>query len=170
MNTIINALKTVLVIRAYQWLTGISFLLFLLLYLMTLPASFTGGYISFEALKYLTPALVGFSVLMAALVTLLVPLIVYLIKRGQKSSKSSAAGGILVGFLAPLLCCSPLLPIFLGFIAALLPSLGGSFGIQIQGFIATHQTALFSIASLLLVFALYQNAKKVVDGVCCAIL
>ncbi len=169
MNTISNALKIVLAIRVYQWLTGISFLLFLLLYLMTLPASFTGGYSSFEALKYLTPALVGFSVLMAILVALLMPLIIYLITRGQKSSKSSAAGGILVGLLAPILCCSPLLPILLGFIAALLPSLGGSFGIQIQGFIATHQTALFSAASLLLVFALYQNAKKVVNGTQCEI-
>ncbi len=169
MSTITIALKTVLVMRTYQWLTGISFLLFLLLYLITLPASFTGGYISLQAFKYLTPRLVGFSVLMATLVALLIPLIIYLIKRGQKSSKSSAAGGILVGLLAPMLCCSPLLPILLGFIAALLPSLGGSFGIQIQGFIATHQTMLFSAASLLLVFALYQNAKKVVSSVQCKI-
>jgi len=168
MNTILNALKTVLAIRAYRWSSAISFLLFLLLYLMTLPASFSGGYISFEALNYLTPTLVGFSVLMAMLVALLMPLIIYLIKRGQKSCKSSAAGGILVGVLAPMLCCSPLLPILLGFISALLPSLGGSFGIRIQGFIATHQTALFSAASLLLAFALYQNAKNVVDGAQCA--
>lgn len=169
MNTIISALKTVLGIRAYQFIAGISFLLFLLLYLITLPASYTGGYSSFAAMKYLTPTLVGFSVLMAALVALLLPLIIYLIRQGQKSSKSSATGGVLIGVLAPMLCCSPILPITLGFIATLIPTLGGSFGIQIQGFIATHQIALFIAASVLLLFALYQNAQKVITGVCCEV-
>lgn len=169
MNTIIKALKTVLSIRFYQWVTGVSFILFLLLYLMTLPASYTGGYSSFEALKYLTPILAAFSVFMAALVALLMPLIVYLLRQGKKSSKSSAAGGMLIGFLAPMLCCSPILPIAMGFVASLLPTLGGTFGVRIQGFIATHQIELFVAASVLLVFALYQNAKKVIDGVHCEI-
>tara|TARA_R110002095_G_scaffold24802_2_gene25800 strand:- start:350 stop:859 length:510 start_codon:yes stop_codon:yes gene_type:complete len=169
MNTIISALKTVLGTRANQFITGMSFLIFLLLYLMTLPASYTGGYSSFTALKYLTPTLVGFSVLMAALVALLLPLIIYLIRQGKKSSKSSATGGVLIGVLAPMLCCSPILPIALGFIATLMPTLGGTFGIQIQGFIATHQIELFIAASVLLLFALYQNAKKVIGGVCCEV-
>ncbi|GMR05773.1 MAG: hypothetical protein BMS9Abin25_0348 [Gammaproteobacteria bacterium] len=136
---------------------------------MTLPASYTGGYSSFEALQYLNPTLVGFSVLMAALVALLIPLIIYLIRQGQKSSKSSATGGVLIGVLAPILCCSPILPIAIGFIATLLPTLAGSFGIQIQGFIATHQIELFIAASLLLWFALYQNASKVIKGVQCKV-
>ncbi len=167
MNTILIALKTVLSLRAYQWTAGISFLLFLILYLTTLPASYTGGYSSFAALRYLTPMLIGFSVLMATLVALLLPLIIYLIRQGRKSSKSSATGGVLIGVLAPMLCCSPILPITVGFIVTLLPTLGGAFGIQIQGFIATHQIELFIAASLLLLFALYQNAKKVANGVQC---
>ncbi len=169
MITIIRALKTVLSQRIYQWLTAGSFGVFLLLYLMTLPAAYTGGYSSFEALNYLTPTLVGFSVLMAVLVALLMPLIIYLLRQGQKSSKSSAAGGLLIGFLAPILCCSPLLPIAIGFLAGLLPSLGGAFGVQIQGFIATHQIELFIAASLLLLFALYQNARKVNEGCHCRV-
>lgn len=167
MNTILIALKTVLSLRAYQWTSWISFILFLILYLTTLPASYTGGYSSFAALKYLTPTLLGFSILMAALVALLLPLIIYLIRQGRKSSKSSATGGVLIGVLAPMLCCSPILPITVGFIVTLLPTLGGAFGIQIQGFIATHQIELFIAASLLLLFALYQNAKKVANGVQC---
>ncbi|GMR00503.1 MAG: hypothetical protein BMS9Abin18_1358 [Zetaproteobacteria bacterium] len=169
MNTIINAVRTVLGIRYYQWIAGIGFPVFLVLYLITLPASYTGGYSSFAALKYLTPTLVGFSVLMAALVALLIPLVVYLIKQGRKSSKSSATGGLLVGFLTPILCCSPILPIVISFIASLLPMLGGAFGVRIQGFIATHQIELFITASLLLLFALYQNAKKVINGVQCGV-
>jgi len=169
MNIIINALKTVLKIKSYRWITIISFILFLLLYLMTLPASYTGGYSSFEALKYLNPTLIGFSVLMPTLVALMMPLIIYLIRQGKKFSKSSATSGLLIGALAPMLCCSPILPIAIGFIASALPMLGGSFGIQIQGFIATHQIELFTAASLLLFFALYQNAKKVINGVSCPI-
>ncbi|HDH17260.1 MAG TPA: hypothetical protein ENG90_12450 [Gammaproteobacteria bacterium] len=153
----------------YQFIAGISFLVFLLLYLMTLPASSTGGYSSFEALNYLTPTLVGFSVLMATLVALLIPLIIYLIRQGQKSSKSSATGGVLIGVLAPVLCCSPILPIVMGFVASLLPTLGGTFGVATQKFIATHQIELFIAASLLLMFALYQNAKKLTHGVHCEV-
>jgi len=169
MKTIIIALKTVLTIKLYLWITGFAFIFFLLLYLMTLPASFTGGYSSFEALNYLTPVLVFFSSLMALLVALLMPLIIYLIRQGQKTSKSSAAGGLLVGILAPMLCCSPILPIMMGFIASLLPTLVGSFGVRLQGFIATHQIELFTAASLLLLFALYQNAKKIVLGISCKV-
>jgi len=169
MNSIITALKTVLVIQTYQWITGITFVFFLLLYLMTLPASLTGGYSSIEAFNYLTPALTGFSILMAFLVALLMPLIIYLIRQGHKSSKSSAAGGLLVGILAPMLCCSPILPIIMGFVASLIPTLVGSFGIRLQGFIATHQIELFTAASLLLLLALYQNAKKVSNGIQCRV-
>ncbi len=167
MKTIFKALKTVLITRGYIFLTIAAFIIFLFLYLVTLPASYTGGYSSLEALEYLNPTLISFSVLMALLVALMMPLILYLLRQGQASSKSSAAGGLVIGFLAPMLCCSPLLPIAVGFIASLLPALGGSFGIHIQAFIAMHQIELFSFASLLLLFALYQNAKKVVNGVCC---
>ena len=167
MKTIMNALSTVLKTQNYRWITIISFILFSILYLTTLPASYTGGYSSFEALEYLNPTLVGFSLLMALLVSLMIPLIIYLIRQGQKTSKSSATGGLLIGVLTPMLCCSPLLPIAIGFIAGVLPAMGGTFGIQIQGFIATHQIELFTAASLLLFFALYQNAKKVENGVSC---
>lgn len=169
MNTIFNALKIVLNIRIYQRILIISFAAFLLLYLMTLPASYTGGYSSFEALQYLNITLVGFSALMAGLAALLMSLISYLIKQGQKSSKSSAAGGIVMGLLAPMLCCSPILPIAIGIVTSLIPALGGTFGVRLQGFIATHQIEIFITASLLLLFALYQNAKKVIDGVSCHI-
>ncbi len=167
MKIIFNALKIVFNIRIYQRISIISFVAFLLLYLMTLPASYTGGYSSFEALQYLNPTLIGFSVLMAGLASLIISFIIYLVKQGQKSSKSSAAGGVVIGLLAPMLCCSPILPIAIGIIASLMPALGGTFGIRLQGFIATHQIEIFITASLLLLFALYQNAKKVIDGVSC---
>jgi len=61
------------------------------------------------------------------------------------------------------------LTIAIGFIASVLPAMSGTFGIQIQGFIAPHQIELFNVSSLLLFFVLYQNAKKVTEGMSCHI-
>ena len=169
MKTIVAAVKTVLALRFYQIIGGISFAAFLMLYLLTLPASYTGGQIGLVSLQFLNATLVILSVLMAALVALILPLIIYLLKQGQHASKASASGGLFVGLLTPLLCCSPLLPIAFGFVASVLPSLAGALGPRLQGFIATHQTELFLTAILLLALALYQNAKNVVTVTNCRV-
>ena len=169
MGTIVSALRTVLGLRPYRVLGVATFAVFLALYLMTLPSSFTGGRIGLIALRYLDVKLTIVSVIMAALVTLIVTFMVYLLRQGQHASKTSAAGGIAVGVLTPVLCCSPALPIALGFVAGIFPTLMGSFGWRIQGFIATHQMELFLFAVLLLALALYLNAKSVVRGASCAI-
>ena len=94
-------------------------------------------------------------------------LLVHLVRQGQAAAKASAAGGLALGLLTPILCCSPLLPIALGSLALALPSLVGGWGWRLQGFIATHQYELFAAAALLLLWALYQNARRVVAGACC---
>ncbi len=167
MKSTVAALKTVFALRPYPLIGGISFVCFLIFYLMTLPSSFTGGRIGFVALRYLDAKLSIFSVVMAALVALLIPFMVYLFRQGLVTGKASATGGVAVGILTPILCCSPVLPIVLGFVAGLFPSLVGSYGWRLQGFIATHQTELFLVAIGLLVFALHQNAKRIEQGVSC---
>jgi hypothetical protein len=167
MKTIYAALRQVLAQRRYAVLALGSFLLFLLLYLMTLPASYTGGVIGPVALPFLDAMLIGFSLLMAALAGLLLPLIVYLLRQGRAASKSTAAGGMLVGLLTPLLCCSPLLPVGLGMVASVFPTMPALLGPRVQGFIANHQAELFTAASLFLLLALYQNARRVVTGARC---
>lgn len=167
MRLILDAMKTVFASRGYQLLGVVSFMFFLGLYLLTLPSSYTGGQIGLVSLQFLTGESVVFSMAMATLVALILPLIVYLLRQGQTTNKASAAGGLLVGLATPLLCCSPLLPIAFGVVASLMPALGGAFGARAQGFIATHQTELFSAATLLLALALYQNAKRVVAGAVC---
>jgi hypothetical protein len=106
---------------------------------------------------------------LSLLVAMIITLMVWLIRQGQKASKASATGGVLVGIFAPLLCCSPIIPIIFGSLASLLPSFIGSSGPLFQGFIATHQTELFTIAIILLLLALYQNARKVMSCPCCKI-
>ena len=169
MTLIVNALKTVWQLSAYRWLSVISFVAFFMLYLLTLPSSFTGGQIGLVSLQYLDGSMFTLSLVMALLVSMIITLMVWLIRQGQKASKASATGGVLVGIFAPLLCCSPIIPIIFGSLASLLPSFIGSSGPLFQGFIATYQTELFTIAIILLLLALYQNARKVISGHCCKI-
>ena len=155
--------------RGYRIFGALSFAVSLVLYLMTLPASYTGGRIGIDAMRYLDFERVSFSIIMAALMALLLPLLVFQLRRGQRSSKASAAGGVAVGVMTPVLCCSPLLPIALGFLASVFPSLVGGLSWQLQGFIATHQSELFTVASLLLAIAVYQNARSIARGPSCAL-
>ena len=120
-------------------------------------------------MRYLDAELIGFAIAMATLVAWLVVLVTYLSRRGISSSKSSASGGILVGILAPLLCCSPILPITMAFIATAFPVFIGNYGWRLQAFIATNQTEIFSFAVLLLILSVYQNSKRVVEGAQCHI-
>lgn len=106
---------------------------------------------------------------MAALVALLLPVMVYVMRQGQHASKTSATGGVIVGLMTPILCCSTALPIALGFVATFFPSLVNALGWPLQGFIATHQTELLTVASALLLFALYQNARNAARRPACAI-
>lgn len=169
MRVIASALACVFRVPAYRVIGASSFVGFLALYLMTLPASYTGGRIGAVALRFLDAKLVALSIAMAALIALIIPLVAYLLKQGQGASKASATGGVLVGVLTPILCCSPLLPIALGLLAGIFPSLVGAFGWRLQGFIATYQTELFVAAILLLGLALYQNARRVSAGVTCRV-
>ncbi len=167
MKSMVTAIKTVFALRPYPLIGGISFAGFLAFYLLTLPSSFTGGRIGLAALRYLDLRLSLFSVVMAALMGLIVPFAVYLFRQGLGLSKASATGGVAVGLLTPILCCSPVLPIAISFVAGVFPSLVGSFGWGLQGFIATHQNELFLAAIALLIFALYQNAGRVQAGAAC---
>jgi len=169
MSTVMTGLKAAFEGRGYRAFGALTFAMSLALYLMTLPASFTGGRIGFNAMRYLDFELVAFSAVMAALVALLLPTIVFQVRRGRRASKASAAGGVAVGVLTPLLCCSPALPIALGFVATVFPSLAGAAGGWLQGFIATHKTELFTVASILLAVAVYQNARSVARGPSCAV-
>jgi len=166
---VVAGLRTVFSQRSYQVGAIAAFALALPFYLMTLPSSFAGGRIGITALRYLDAELVFFALVMAAQVALLAPLIVYLLKQGRRASKASATGGVAVGVLTPLLCCSPALPIALGFVAGVFPSLMGAGGVGLQGFIATHETELFSAATVLLLIALYQNARSAAKGPSCSV-
>lgn len=171
MKNLLPAIREVFASRA-AWLIGItSFAIFLVLYLMTLPATFTGGMVGFRAFAFVTPELAGWSVLMAAPLGVLMPMTVYLLRRGYKArgGAGTAAGGLVISLITPLLCCSPILPIAFSFLAGFIPALAGGAGGVVQGFLATHEWLFFTVAMAILIFALFKNAKEVVKGACCAV-
>ncbi|RLA07420.1 MAG: hypothetical protein DRQ59_14445 [Gammaproteobacteria bacterium] len=168
MSEWVEGLKATFAARQYR-IGGITiFCVALPTYLMTLASEYTGGVIGPAALKYLDAKMIVFSLIMSTLVTLLLPVMFYLMRHGFGTTKSSATGGVAIGVLTPLLCCSPLLPLILGFVATFFPALVEMIGWQLQKFIVTHSTELYSLASVLLLVALYQNARRVACGPVCS--
>jgi len=168
MIELVEGLKTTFATREYRIGGIVVFCVTFPAYLMTLASEYTGGVVSPAALEFLDTKMTVFSLIMATLVALLLPVMFYLMRRGFGMTKSSATGGVVIGVLTPILCCSPLLPLILGFVATFFPTLVGMIGWELQKFIVTHSTELYLLASLLLLVALYQNARRVVRGSACA--
>lgn len=142
-----------------------SFIIFLLLYLFTLPATYTGGRIGLISLRLLNVKLVIFSFIMALLVSLIIPFTIYAFRQGVKAGKAKATSGFLGSVLPPILCCSPLLPSVAAIFGAISPSvlwIGGA----VQGFIATYETYILLGATLLLLFAAVQTSKSTKQCIC----
>jgi len=163
-NKYTNALKIVFSSKKYLLGGILTFFIFLLLYLFTLPATYTGGRIGLVSLKMLTPELGIFSFVMAFLVGLILPMSVYSFKSNMKIKKSGA-GGFFVSILPSLLCCSPLIPSIAALFAASSPAAFGVGG-AIQGFIAVNEIYILIGAVALLLFSFVQTAKSITQCIC----
>ena len=166
---IYQTFRTVFSAGKYRVLGTISLLIFLIFYLFTLPATYTGGRIGFVSLKFLTPELIIFAILFAILLSMTTSFTVFSYHKGKRGGKTASAGGFLVSAITPFLCCTPILPIIFSFLGGFIPLLSVSGGNAVQAFIAVYETELFIGAILLLVFALYQNAKAVTSVHACRI-
>ncbi|MCL7418311.1 MAG: hypothetical protein M8354_10800 [Halalkalicoccus sp.] len=146
--------------RNYLVLAVGTFLFAGTFYLFTLPATYTGGQIGMVSLRYLTPLLAAFAVVMAALLAVIVSFTAYSLRIGTTAASTTTTTGILGGVLPPLLCCSPLLPTVAAGLVGVFP---GAFGVSgaIQGFIATYEIEILTVSTLVLAYAALQNAKGV---------
>lgn len=163
MNKIRSSLYFVFEENKFRIIGVISFLFFLVLYLMTLPSSYTGGRIGLISFQFLTPEMIIFAVIFSLLLSVLIPFIVFLVNRSRKGHTTTAAGGIFVSIITPFLCCSPLLPVVLGFVGSIIPILPGSLGLTVQAFVATHETEIYLGVVILLFLSIYQNARSIVE-------
>lgn len=169
MITILAALHHAAGDKAARWAAALGMLVGIPLYLVTLPASLTGGRVALVNLKFLTPGMTLFALAMGILLGLILALMVFLVREGQRARGGLASGGVLLGILTPLLCCSPILPLLLGLLAIAFPALANAAAGPLQAFIALHETALLFAALALMVMALYQNARRVLQGPNCRV-
>jgi len=116
-----EASKIVFISTTYRILAILTFLIFFILYIFILPATYTGGRIGMISLKFITPTLASFAFLFAFFLAFIFPFSVYAFKNKISTKNSSTTGSILGSIIPPLLCCSPLLPTTLALIAGFFP-------------------------------------------------
>lgn len=167
MIAVVSALDRIRKDRVGRYTAAISFVVLFLIYAAVLPASLTGGYVGWTSLQFLTLGLFGTAAALAAFLSLTVAMMVLLVRDGRRASKSFAAGGALLALVTPLLCCSPLLPLGLGLFATIFPALLGAAPGRVQGFIATHETAILAAALAFSALAFWQNAGRIVRPPAC---
>lgn len=155
-----RAVTIVFSTRKYQAIGGVTLLLFLLLYLVTLPATYTGGRVGMVSLRLLTPTLAVFSVVMATLVAIIVSFTAYTMQIGGSANTATTTTGFVGSVLPPLLCCSPLLPTLAAAVVGVFPAAFGVSGF-IQGFMATYEAEILTVATLVLLYAALQSAKGI---------
>ena len=112
--------------------TAILFSLVLVVHLVVLPAHELGSDIGLRSFAHLNLRIALFAFLFATLESVLINLWVQLIRKKTHCRTAPAAGGIVIGIVSPLLCCTPLLPTILSFIAILFPSAVSGMGLKIQ--------------------------------------
>jgi len=163
-----EASRTVFKFSSYRAFAVLTFVLFFTLYAFILPATYTGGRIGMVSLQFITPTLASFAFLFALLLAFILPFAVYAFRKKRKGGNSSTVGSLFGSIIPPLLCCSPLLPTVAALFAGFFPFIFGVSGF-VQGFIATYETPIFSVAALILLYSLWQNARQVVfaqNGTC----
>lgn len=145
--------------------TAALFLVALAFYAMLLPATSTGGALGLVSLRFLTPGEFVLAVIMAALLAPTVGLGVYGLRQGSRMRPASTVLGAVLAILPALLCCSPILPLAIATVASVLPA-AGQLGLPIQGFIATHEGAIYGVAIALMAWGLYGSARRVLSCAC----
>lgn len=163
MITIVNALKITFKTPRLKWVLLGSFYMLFILHLTILPAHILGMDIGLSSFSNLNTEIIFFSFLLSLLESILISMLFFLIINKKHCKTSSAAGGMFIGLISPLLCCSPILPTLLGAIAVIFPSAMLGVGIKLQYFINVYQTQIFIFALSLLLLAIFQNAKYITN-------
>ena len=169
MRVIMQALHRASGDKAARWSAIVAFLIFAPVYAIALPASLTGGHLGWVNLQFLSMETALFALAMSCVLGLTVLLMVFVLREGQRARGTLATGGALLGLLTPLLCCSPILPILFGLMASVWPAMATALPGPLQGFISRHETTFLLTALVLMLLALYQNARRAMQGPSCRI-
>lgn len=160
----LEGLALVLRVGAYRCLAAGLFLLWLGFYLVTLPATYTGGTVGWVALPYLTPPLAAFAVVLALLLSLVTTVTVYSVRTALRQRAVGVGVGAVAASLLPAsLCCTPLVPAVLAALGASTPEIYRLTG-RIQGAVARSEILVLAGSALLLLVALHLGAGGLVGS------
>ncbi len=159
---LLDAVRVVFHARPYRYLALALFLPALGLYLLTLPAAYTGGAIGFISLRYLNRELVFFSTALALLLSLVVTLNTYSFRASLRQQGTGLSLGAVLASLVPSsICCTSLVPSLLAAVGASTPQIFGLTG-RIQGTVARYEPLFLALALVLLLFSLQLAARNIV--------
>jgi hypothetical protein len=160
-----SALGAVFRARGYRCLALGLFLPALAFYLVTLPATYTGGAIGQATLRYLNGELVLFALLLALLLSLVLTLNVYGVRAAlRRQGTGLSLGAVLASLVPSSVCCTSLVPSVLAALGASTPQIFRFTG-PIQGTVARYEP-LFLVLSTLLLLAALRLAAQGIAGSC----
>lgn len=153
--TVVRVLVLVLRGPAYRYLALGLFLLGLAFYLVTLPATYTGGAIGWVSLRYLNGELLVFALTLALLLSVVLTLNVYSFRTAlQRQGTGLSLGAVLTSLVPSSVCCTSLVPSVLAAVGASTPQIFGLTG-RIQGAVARYEALFLAAALILLLLALW---------------
>lgn len=158
---VLSALGAVFRARGYRYLALGLFLPALAFYLVTLPATYTGGAVGWAALRYLNGELVFAALLLALLLSLVLALEVYSVRAALRRRGTGLSVGAVLASLAPSsVCCTSLVPSVLAALGASTPQVFRLAG-RIQGTVARSEPLFLALSALLLLAALRLAAQGI---------
>lgn len=157
-----RALRIALAARGMRAGTAAVFLVVASFYSVLLPATDTGGAIGLVSLRFLTPGEFLLAILLGLLLALTVALAAYGLRHGSRAKPAGSLLGAVLAALPALLCCSPILPLAIAMLAAVLPA-AGTLGAPLQGFIATHEGWIYGLAIALTAWSLDGSARRILS-------
>ncbi len=162
--TVASAVGIVLRTKSYGFLALGLFVPLLLIYLFTLPATYTGGVVGLISLRYLNTELIFFSITLAGFLSLTLSLNIYAFRASVLGrGRGLGVGAIFASLLPSSVCCTSLVPSLLAVLGASTPQIFGLTG-RIQGFFATYEIAFLGAALVLVLFSLRLAAKNILQS------
>lgn len=162
MTNIISALRQVFGLPRYRLIGIASFMVFFAINLVALSTPIADEAFTAAFLRAVTATVILKSLFMSALLGVLTPFTVYLLRQRARAHLGASSAGLLCSgvfcLLGPL-CCGAI-SIIIGWIAGLLPATA-AYESRVYAFLGRYEALFFYISVVLFVYALYMNSRKI---------
>ncbi len=129
-----------------------------LLYMFLLPSLPAGGLVP-DAIRFITPVQIIFSVTFGVLLSLVVVLNIQAFRMNVPSARGSAIGSVLASLVNGL-CCTPLVPLVIALTGASTPVLF-QYSPPIQAFFEKYASYFYLMSAILLLFSIHSASKGI---------